>query len=121
MSTKDFLAALVGKSDADATVASVIEMLLAIEDCEQVKCLCDLRGRTVVSPCCPQRERERERERKREREKERERERASERARESERERETLLGNSVRNGGSFRAHTNAILLGVWLKIDSSAK
>ena len=119
MSTKDFLAALVGKSDADATVASVIEMLLAIEDFEQVKCLCDLRVRTVVSPCCPQREREREREKERERERERKRE--SDRARESERERETLLGNSVRNGGSFRAHTNAILLGVWLKIDSSAK
>jgi hypothetical protein len=39
MSTQDFLAAIVDRSEADATVASVIEMLLAIEDFEQVLCL----------------------------------------------------------------------------------
>ena len=36
ISSKDFLAALVNKSDADETVASFIEMLLAVEDFEQV-------------------------------------------------------------------------------------
>ena len=53
MSTKDFLGALVGKSDADPMVASVIEMLLAIEDFEQVKCHCDLRGGRCGVPLLP--------------------------------------------------------------------
>jgi hypothetical protein len=39
VSAQEFLAALVDRSEADATVASVIEMLLALEDFEQVMCL----------------------------------------------------------------------------------
>ena len=50
----------------------------------------------------------REREREREREKERKREREKERKR--ERERESLMGNSVQNGGSW-AHSRLLALG----------